>query len=98
VFVGTITQAPAHLIDNEYITGGYRINHFSFRAALSSLFSLHNESVNVWSHLLGMLFFAALIAYSGLFLASMSDVGNTVIQGFHSNKAQNPNIVSYFKD
>jgi len=56
-FIGHKDEAPEFLQDNEYIVTGYRINHSSFCVALKSLFTCHNESVNVWSHLIGSLVF-----------------------------------------
>lgn len=41
-----------------YITGGYR-SELSFKAALLTLFTLHNESGNIWSHFVG--FFLILV-------------------------------------
>lgn len=41
-----------------YINDGYRVN-YSFCDSVLSLFSLHNETMNIWSHLLG--FFCMLI-------------------------------------
>ena len=43
---------PGYLRDNEYIITGYRAN-WSVRDTLRSLFLLHNETGNVWTHLLG---------------------------------------------
>lgn len=39
--------------DNHYITSGYRIDKASYHHTFLSLTHLHNESVNIWSHLLG---------------------------------------------
>lgn len=39
--------------DNAYILGGYRATSNSYRRSFRSLGYLHNESVNIWSHLLG---------------------------------------------
>lgn len=58
------TEIPTHMIDNEYITGGYRVNHGSIAAIIRSLFRLHNEFVNVWSHFLGALFFTIIFIYT----------------------------------
>jgi adiponectin receptor len=41
--------------DNAYITSGYRQSKASYLHTFSSLGHLHNESVNIWSHLLGSL-------------------------------------------
>ena len=35
-----------------YITGGYR-SELCFKAAILTLFTIHNESGNIWSHLIG---------------------------------------------
>lgn len=43
---------PDYLKDNEFITSGYRAN-WGFMDTLKSLFQLHNETGNIWSHLLG---------------------------------------------
>jgi hypothetical protein len=38
-FIGSIAQAPLHLVDNEFITRGYRIGYTkSIRQILKSLF------------------------------------------------------------
>lgn len=42
----------AHLADNEHIFTGYRVPD-GLLGALKSLFTVHNESCNVWSHLIG---------------------------------------------
>lgn len=43
---------PEYLKDNEYIVTGYRADT-GFLGSLKSLFRLHNESGNVWTHLCG---------------------------------------------
>ena len=43
---------PPHLQDNEFILRGYRAG-YSFRRSLASLFRLHNETGNIWTHLIG---------------------------------------------
>lgn len=87
-FIGEMAQAPLHLIDNEYIKSGYRIGYTrSFRSILYSLFQFHNESVNVWSHLLGMLFFASMIFYSIYTISNMRDAGSFVASGLEQARA-----------
>jgi predicted membrane channel-forming protein YqfA (hemolysin III family) len=48
---------------NKHIVSGYRLHHYTYRDALNSLFTIHNESINVWSHLLGAFFFIAIIVF-----------------------------------
>ncbi|KAK9837509.1 hypothetical protein WJX81_007514 [Elliptochloris bilobata] len=50
---------PDYLRDNEYITRYYRAD-YSVRESLASLFRLHNETGNIWSHLAGALLFLVL--------------------------------------
>ncbi|EMC92723.1 hypothetical protein BAUCODRAFT_37623 [Baudoinia panamericana UAMH 10762] len=44
---------PIWLQDNHYIHSGYRPQSNSYMKSAASLGYLHNESVNVWTHLLG---------------------------------------------
>lgn len=72
-FIGHIKNAPHHLIDNEYIHTGYRINFNSTGKICKSLFMLHNESVNVWSHLIGVCIFLGLLIWTACALSPISD-------------------------
>ncbi|KAH8585633.1 mPR-like GPCR protein [Bisporella sp. PMI_857] len=49
--------------DNEFILTGYRPVSGSFRKSLTSLQHVHNEIVNIYSHLLGAILFAILPIY-----------------------------------
>lgn len=59
---------PAWQQDNHYILTGYRPASNSFQKSFSSLGYLHNESVNIYSHLLGGLLFTivGVVLYSSL--------------------------------
>ena len=48
---------------NTYLKEGYRKNFSSKRKIIKSLFIKHNELMNVWTHILGALLFAALLGY-----------------------------------
>ncbi|KAK2038252.1 hemolysin III family channel protein [Colletotrichum somersetense] len=48
---------PAWRRDNAFILTGYRPDSNSYLGSLRSLAYLHNESVNIWSHLLGAVAF-----------------------------------------
>ena len=57
-FIGEQSQAPKFLNENDDLVRGYRINYKTPMLATKSLCCLHNEWVNIWSHLLAtMLFF-----------------------------------------
>lgn len=52
-------ELPEWRRDNAFITTGYRPTSNSYRHSLASIFSVHNESVNIWTHLLGAIAFVA---------------------------------------
>ncbi|KAJ4950477.1 hypothetical protein NE237_027309 [Protea cynaroides] len=52
-------DSPDYLKDNEYILGYYRAD-WPLKESLFSLFSWHNETLNVWTHLLGFFIFLGL--------------------------------------
>ncbi|KAI1096419.1 HlyIII-domain-containing protein [Rostrohypoxylon terebratum] len=47
--------------DNEFILTSYRRASYSYTKSLASIFSIHNETANIWSHLLGAVFFAQVL-------------------------------------
>jgi adiponectin receptor len=51
-----IEELPKDRQENQYVLSGYRFYRNS-KDCLRSLFSLHNETMNIWSHLLGFFFF-----------------------------------------
>lgn len=56
-------EAPEYMQDNAFIVTGYRAG-YSYKESFISLFHLHNETGNIWTHLLGFFFFAYLVFYS----------------------------------
>ena len=62
------------------ILSGYRKPNASWIGCLATVFSLHNESVNVLSHAIGALYFGRLIAVHTLNVAD--DAARTVLLGF----------------
>lgn len=52
---------PEWLRCNEFIRGSYRPPMFSFRGCFKSMFRLHNETLNIWTHLGGFIFFVVLV-------------------------------------
>eukprot|EP00823_Brevimastigomonas_motovehiculus_P002471 TRINITY_DN1507_c0_g1_i1.p1 TRINITY_DN1507_c0_g1~~TRINITY_DN1507_c0_g1_i1.p1 ORF type:complete len:453 (+),score=28.10 TRINITY_DN1507_c0_g1_i1:61-1419(+) len=59
---------PAYLRDNPYILSGYRVNLGLLRS-VKSLFELHNESMNVWSHLLAVFGLALLLVLTAFWVS-----------------------------
>ncbi|ORY91231.1 hemolysin-III related-domain-containing protein [Syncephalastrum racemosum] len=58
-------ELPKDWQENQYILSGYRYYEMH-RDCLRSIFMLHNETLNIWSHLLGFFFFAGLSVYTFL--------------------------------
>jgi len=52
-YIGHVKFVPDFVKDNPFIFTGYRINFNTPKKVLKSLFMLHNELVNVWTHLGG---------------------------------------------
>ena len=60
---------PQWMQCDPYIRGGYRPQLDSFIACFQSIFYLHNESVNIWSHIISALIYLSeplLFGYSNL--------------------------------
>lgn len=54
---------PQWLQDNDYLMTGHRPPLESYKACFYSLFRLHTETANIWTHLIGTLIFACLAVY-----------------------------------
>ena len=69
-------QSPA-------ITSGYR-RQLGYGDCFRSVFSLHNETVNIWTHLLGFLCFLVLmvkdLAWAQEHIRDIADYGATAVQ------------------
>jgi hypothetical protein len=71
-FIGTWKEA------NEFIFRGYRVNFLTWREALCTFCSLHNESFNVWTLAFGFVIGFAILTYK-----SFTDVGEIVTQSYN---------------
>ncbi|KAI3665643.1 hypothetical protein L6452_44272 [Arctium lappa] len=64
---------PAYMKDNEYILGHYRAE-WPLKQIFLSIFTLHNETLNVWTHLIGFFLFLTLTIYSANMLPNVVDL------------------------
>ena len=53
-------KLPQWLQDNEYLTHEHRPPMNSFRGCFKSMFRMHTETWNIWTHFLGFIFFVVL--------------------------------------
>ena len=51
---------------NRHILTGYRIGYNTWRSIVSSLFQWHNETINIWTHLVGFVAVLTAIIYISL--------------------------------
>nr|CAG8440764.1 10869_t:CDS:2 [Entrophospora candida] len=63
----TFSELPNWMKDNSAIIRGYRLPTFSYIKCINSLFYLHNESVNIWSHFVGAMIFLVLSIFTFLY-------------------------------
>ena len=63
-FIGTYEEADEYMLHNNYIMTGYRINFDSYGKIIRSLFMIHNETINIWTHLIGGLIFLYLVKHT----------------------------------
>jgi len=56
----SFSSLPSWMQDNEFLQENNRPPMYSFRGCLKSMFRLHTETWNIWSHFLGFLFWLAL--------------------------------------
>ncbi|XP_041021639.1 heptahelical transmembrane protein 4-like isoform X1 [Juglans microcarpa x Juglans regia] len=64
---------PGFLRDNEFILGHYR-SEWPLKQVLLSVFSIHNETLNVWTHLVGFFLFLFLTIYTAMQAPSVMDL------------------------
>lgn len=64
---------PAYLRDNEFILGHYR-SGWPLKEVLLSIFTIHNETLNVWTHLIGFFLFLSLTIYTAMKVPSVMDL------------------------
>lgn len=99
-FIGSILHIPEEMRDNEFITTGYRVGYKGIKNAFKTLFIPNNETVNVWSHFLGKLFFFAVIFIIADVYPQMDLQGLFLENRIIQYKKMNPNFstLSFIND
>jgi hypothetical protein len=70
-------ELPTSMKDNNYIHTKYR-QVSGYMECWKSIFKVHNETVNIWTHLLGALLFVYLIIQSYFTFPKEADIGDYV--------------------
>jgi len=63
VEITSIEDAPAWMVDNRFLFHGYRKNFNCLKSSVRSLFLKHNETMNIWTHLLAAIVFIICMNY-----------------------------------
>ncbi|XP_010525797.1 PREDICTED: heptahelical transmembrane protein 2-like [Tarenaya hassleriana] len=84
-------ELPEYMKDNEYILDHYRCE-WSLRHTFLSIFSLHNETLNIWSHLGGFLIFVAMAVVSSKETSELGLAGIT--SAFSRSKIRLPSMLT----
>ena len=58
---------------NKYLDDGWRVNYFKFSDCTRSLFQLHNETLNIWTHLIGSIILIIIMIWFMLYLDYSKD-------------------------
>ncbi|KAI8898332.1 hemolysin-III related-domain-containing protein [Globomyces pollinis-pini] len=64
-----VNLMPEWYIKHPFIDGGYRRITYSIRGCLISLFYLHNELGNIYSHMIGMFMYLGFLPYASIWLS-----------------------------
>lgn len=68
--IGTVQdlkEAEEYWVQYFYLVDGYRINFHKITDCIKSCFMMHNELLNIWTHLLGAVFFIYVITWVSMY-------------------------------
>jgi len=72
-------ELPAWLQDNQFIKTGHRNANLTKRALVKSLFTVHNETLNIWTHLICFILLLFLMLYTYVKIINGSHWTNYVV-------------------
>ena len=86
-FIGTyeqIKESGELFPDNKLLRNGFRIGYNDFRLCFKSLFQCHNELLNIWTHLLGAIFFILCIFWFLFFYDRPAEIYQQMYEGLQN--------------
>ncbi|KAF5788269.1 hypothetical protein HanRHA438_Chr10g0474531 [Helianthus annuus] len=86
-------ELPEYMKDNEFILDHYRVN-WPLKQAFFSLFHWHNETLNVWTHLIGFFVFVGLTIGNMMQVPEVLDFLNVLTWSVPLNPGANASNVS----
>ncbi|XP_027069969.1 heptahelical transmembrane protein 1-like [Coffea arabica] len=81
-------QLPEYMKDNEFIVNYYRAD-WPLKEAFFSLFRWHNETLNVWTHLLGFVLFLGLTIANSVHFSQVADFITMFTRHFPTSASTN---------
>ncbi|XP_042047463.1 heptahelical transmembrane protein 1-like [Salvia splendens] len=81
-------ELPDYMKDNQYILRYYR-SEWPLKLAFFSLFRWHNETLNVWTHLIGLLLFVGLTLANAMHVYEVADFITMFAMQFPSSAEAN---------
>jgi adiponectin receptor len=76
-------EMPQWVTSNEFIIGGYRRINEDIKFYFKSIFRLHNETLNIWTHLLGSILYIYIIIFTNLDLNLMNFTSQMLIMNLY---------------
>ncbi|KAH7574373.1 hypothetical protein JRO89_XS03G0287900 [Xanthoceras sorbifolium] len=77
----SFSELPEYMKDNEFIQKYYRAN-WPLKEALFSVFRWHNETLNVWTHLIGFILFLGLTMANLIQVPQIADLISLITRSF----------------
>lgn len=90
-------ELPNYMKDNEFILRYYRAE-WPLKRALFSLFQCHNETLNIWTHLLGFALFLALTVVNAAHVSEAVDLFGIFRTSPGTNTSHDSNKLFMFQD
>lgn len=71
--IGTIDEVKPENRWNVHMKTGYRLHYDTWKSILMSIFQWHNETINIWTHLVGFIVYLIV-----LLVIAFSQIGEDV--------------------